>query len=270
MADSDTNTSTTEQSESTTKQSDPASSSSGESQMKSTVSPSMDSLPEKLKNKSPQEIAEMYVNLEKTVGTQSKEVSEVRKMKQDMEIVLKAIYQDPELYRKVERNIQKMTSGDSSLQDENGSRRGNGEAKDSDQGDDDIRASQQNIVIGEFEKKFKLTDLSKEKRQELNQKIALELQEIVDPGGNKPLNKVLKSVRLDQLPKLLEKAYYLAHKDSLFDKGSSAQDLASIGSMSSSSGKSDNKLGLTEREVDVARKLGISPEKYAANKKKSE
>jgi hypothetical protein len=251
---------------------DPASSSTGQSsQSNSTSSPLTSSLPEKLKGKSVNEIADMYVNLEKTMGESSKEVSEVRKMKKDMEVVLQAIYQDPEVYRKVERRIKEMQNG-GSLSEEGETSKGNGEATNSDQGNkvDDVRLSQQNIVINEFEKKFKLNDLSAEKRQEINRKIATELSEMVDPGGKKPLNQVLNSVRLDQLPKILEKAYWLAHKDSLLDHGSSAQDLASIGSMSSSNGKSDNKHGLTEREVQIAQKLGVSPEKYAANKKKSE
>ena len=75
-------------------------------------------------------------------------------------------------------------------------------------------------------------------------------------------------IDISVLPKYLEKAYWLVHKDMLVDKGALPDDLASIGGLdaSISTRKSDDST-LTEEERKIAKKLGVSEEAYLQNKK---
>ena len=99
-------------------------------------------------------------------------------------------------------------------------------------------------------------------------KVSSELAEMLDPGGKKTIAQVISETSLSRLPKMLENAYFLAHKDSLVDKGKIDPDYASIGSIAtSSSGKSDPINSLTDRERQIAEKLGVKPEKYLERKK---
>lgn len=236
--------------------------SSGETNKKPSEAPSQ--LPPSLQGKSPEEIAQMYVGLEKKLGEQSKEVGEVRKLKQDMDIVLEVLYKNPHLYKQVEKEIIEMSGGKVDKKTE-----GDGEDKKSDDSVAELRKSEQNRVISEFETQFKIKDLSKEKRSELNAQIARELVELRDPEGKKTVKQVLDEIPVSQLGKYLEKSFWLARKSLLTDESSKVteEDLSSIGSLSASTSKSDSKYGLTESELKTAEKLGVDPEKYAKQKK---
>lgn len=248
--------------------SDPGSSSPGQSQQKpSTEAPSQTNIPENLRGKTPEQLAEMYTNLEKKIGEQSSEVSTVRKMKQDMDIVLQAIWSDPETYRKVERKVAELQGG-ALPETRTPSGEGDGEAgKAPKKENSDVRIAEQNRAISEFETKFKLTELPTDKRSDLNKKIANELVELVDPGGKKSVSQVIAETPVHLLPKFLEKAYWLAQKDALLSGGTSLQDFASIGGIPSSSGKSESEDALTEHELKVAQSLRVDPKKYAQSKK---
>ena len=88
-----------------------------------------------------------------------------------------------------------------------------------------------------------------------------------DFAGHTNVNELIKETPVNQLGKFLEKAYWLAVKDSFVDQGSSL-DITSIGGLTASSGKTDTSHGLSDRETKVAQNLGMSPEDYAKNKKK--
>lgn len=215
-------------------------------------------LPEKFQGKSPDEIVQMYTELEKKFGEHSKEVKDARQYLQERAVINEVLAEDKELYSMFESRLKKKYAP---------STESDGEVK-SDPVVTDLRRSEENRIIGDFQKNLGIADLSAEKRTEVMKKVSNELAEMVDPGGKKSLGQILSEQSLSRLPKLLENAYFLAHKDSLFDKGKQDPDLASIGSIATgSSGKSDPINSLTDREREIAGKLGVKPEKYLERKK---
>lgn len=247
-----------------TQTSDPGSSSPGQSQTATSTEAPSQELPDNFKGKSAVEIASMYQNLEKKLGEQSKEVADVRKLKGDMDQVLQVLWKNPELFQQVERELLR-SQGHELPEVRDPKKKGDGEAKSD--GNDDIRNEAQTRVIASFEQQFKIQELPTDKRKELNKRIATEFAELRDPSGNKPVSQLIKETPVDQLGKLLEKAYWLAVKESFVERGNNV-DIASISTMSASSGKTDETHGLSDREAQVARNLGMTPEEYAKYKKK--
>lgn len=227
-------------------------------------------LPEKFQGKSAEEIAKSYVELEKKYGAHSKELEEARKLKQERQVLEQAVARNPKLYKQLETEINKMY-GRQPAESKETSKEGSGEAGKTDPQVAELRRAEELRVISEFQRKYGLDKLEKDKREELMKKVSTQFAELRDPGGNKSMTQVLAETRLDQLPKFLENSYWLVNKESLVDKGSlPSQDTASIGSIpASSSGKSDES-GLTERERLVAEKLGINPDEYLKEKRQLE
>lgn len=218
----------------------------------------LSNLPEKLQGKTPEEIASMYTSLEKKFGEHSKEVKEARKWLEERAVINELLNEDKELYSAFEAKLTKKYQPNTES---------SGEAK-PDPVVTDLRRGEENRIIGEFRANLGIDKLDKEKQSEVMKKVSNELAEMLDPGGTKPISSILSSVSVSKLPKLLEKAYFLSHMDSLIDKGRLDPDMASIGSIAtSSSGKSDPIGTLTEREREIAQKLGVAPEKYLERKK---
>jgi hypothetical protein len=220
-------------------------------------------LPDKFKDKSVEEIVKSYGELERKLGEQGASLKELKQLKQDRDILAKAITSDQELYKKVEAAVLK----ESGQTDTKTGQDGDGEAGKTDPQVAELRRTAENRAINDFTAKHGLNDLEPEKRKETMKKVGQALSEMVDPGGTKNTAEIMSSIRLDKLPAFLENAYVIAHKDAYMDKGSSqTQDTASIGRMSSS-GKSGKPVdGLTDRERAVSEKLGIKPEEYAKQK----
>ncbi len=243
--------------QSETPKNDPAPSTAGQSNP-STQEPV--SLPEKFKGKSAEDIAKAYIELESEHGKTTKQIAENKELRQNMEIVLSAIKSDPALLKNVSDKVDEIQG----IKPRAGAANDGGAQPTK---VDDVRLSEQNRTISEFEKTYKLDQLPAEKRSQANQAITRNLAELLDPTGEKPLAQTLNEVRLDKLPQLLEKAFWLANKDALVDKGPLSAEFGSIGSMSSNGGKAGDQNNLTEIELKTAKKLGISPEKYASKKK---
>jgi hypothetical protein len=170
----------------------------------------------------------------------------------------------------LEREINTMY-GRQPAEEKETSKEGSGEAGKLDPHVAELRRAEELRVISEFQRKFGLDKLEKDKREELMKKVSTQFADLRDPGGNKPMTQVLAETRLDQLPKFLENSYWLVNKDSLVDRGKLPhQDTASIGSIpASSSGKSEE-TSLTERERNVAQKLGVNPDEYLKSKQQIE
>lgn len=220
-------------------------------------------LPEKLQGKSPQEVAKMYLQLEKKFGEHSKEVEDARQYLKERDILDQAVTRNPELFKMLEKEI-------NTLRGSQKTEEGSGEAGKVDPQVADLRRAEENRVITDFQQKFAIDKLPSDERQDLMKKISTQFADLVDPGGRKSISQVLTETKLNQLPKLLENSYWLCKKESLMDQGKLPdQDLASIGGISSSSsGKSGTEGGLTERERDIALKLGVEPDKYLKQKQK--
>jgi hypothetical protein len=258
----------------------PASGDAGEAESKPTEAPSQ-SLPDSLKDKSPDEISKMYINLEKKMGEQSGEVESARKLKEQTETLLRAVWSDPDLYRQVETGIQKYVSG-GSIPDTRqkakkpDDKKGDGEDKGLKEVNPeitDLRKAEENRVLNDFFGKFGYNNLEQKAREEKYSKLAVSLAELVDPKGKRPIKEILSSIPLTKLPQFLENAHFIAHKEELVEQGKRSAILsqrensaASIGSLAaSSSGKSDG-VTLSKSERETAQKMGISEEKYALRK----
>jgi len=234
-------------------------------------------LPDKFKDKSPQEIAEMYVNLEKKLGETSTEVEEARKLKEQTDVLLRSIYSDPDVYRSVESAVERYQSGDT-LPDnrKKGDNSNKGDEEDTTEGNSDvveIKMAEQNRILNEFYLKNGYNDLEGKERQDKLAKLAVTLAELADPGGKKPIKQILSEIPLTKLPFFLENANYLSNKEEIL-KGEREAGLASnienqsasIGSFSATGGKPNSGVTLTSREREIARKMGIPEEVYAKRK----
>lgn len=136
----------------------------------------------------------------------------------------------------------------------------------------DLRNSQVNQIVAQFEDKYQLNKLDSEKRKEMNTKIGVMLGEMLDPMGNKTYNQILNDVSLAKLPKYLDNAYFLATKDELIENArnighqqASEGATGIIGSIPSGS-ISENEINLTPKEKQVAQGMGVSEENYLKRK----
>ncbi len=247
----------------------------GDGQGGKTVEPL--NLPEKFKGKSPDEIAKAYIELESKMGEQSKTVEEANKLKEQTDTLLRAIWADPDLYRKVEEGVKKFVGGGKLPEDPNKNPldKGNEEVDKPNPQLNELRVAEESRVLNEFFSKYGYTTLDEKTRKEAYTRLSLGLADMVDPGGNRPIKEILSTIPLTKLPRYLENAHFLVNKDSIlanarkpasFDQRSN--DSATIGSFSASSGQPRQTVELTNHEREVAQKLGISEDKYA--KKKAE
>jgi phage I-like protein len=142
-----------------------------------------------------------------------------------------------------------------------------------DDGVTELKRAEENRVLNEFFQKHGYSNLDEATRKEKYAQLALSLAEMVDPGGKRPIKEVLSSIPISKLPKFLENAHVIANKKELYEQGKreamlSAEENAnaSIGSFPSSSGDRETGVRLSNRERDVARKMGVSEEEYAKMK----
>jgi hypothetical protein len=223
-----------------------------------------DNLPEKFKGKTAEDIAKSYLELEKTLGTHTNEVSEVRGKLEQWEKLGQVLEANPELYKQVESEIDKLSGKktDTTVNDQVS------------QDVKDTKLATENQIINGFEQRYNIHHLVPEKRQDLQKKIGQELAEMLDPGGKKTVKQVIDSIPLTRLPNYLEKAYRLAtindkeeqiRANTLIEARQNSE--ASFGSMSSASLR-QSKGELTDQEKGIAKKMGISEEKYLAQKLK--
>jgi len=234
-------------------------------------------LPEKLKGKSGDEITKMYLELERKAGEQSASVSEAKQLKEQMDVMLRAVWSDPELYRQVEHGINKYLSGEGVPDTRGKTKRpvGDEEAKGTEVSPEvaDLRKATENRILDEFRHEYGYDTLSGKDNQEKFTKTAVVLAEILDPSGKKSVPQIVKGIPLNQLPKYLRYAHRIAHFDNIGEQAKRSalasqeeNKAASIGSFAASSGKTKGAIQLSDHERKVARKMGIPEEEYAKQK----
>jgi len=233
-------------------------------------------LPEKFQGKTPADIAKAYDELEKKLGEQSRTVEEARALQEQTDTLVKAIYSDPDLYRKVEQGVKRYTSGET-LPDERSNPADKGdEARKSPKVDpiiSDLKLVEENRIINKFMSDYGYTGLDEKTRKDSYAKLATTLAEIVDPGGKRPMQEVLSSIPLPKLGKYLENAHFIANKEAIIAHERQAAMLrgeenksGAIGSFAAASPARGQGITLTNQERDIARKMGISEEKYLSKK----
>lgn len=226
----------------------------------STETQPTEDLPEKFKGKTATDIAKSYLELEKKIGKRSEDENKVRSQLQQWEKLGQVLESDPELYKQVEAAVTRL-SGKKTDTTEN----------DQASGIKDIRLTQENSIVNEFERDFGINNLSTDKREALHKSIAQELADMLDPGGKKTVREVLDSIPLPRLRNYLDKAYKLASSNDREEKArleafveAKQNREASFGTFPSSSVARQGQL--TEEERKVAKRMGISEEDYLKNK----
>lgn len=205
-------------------------------------------VPEKFKDKSPEEIVKAYDELSKTIGKQGEELGKTRKEKEELDKqinnlnkLVQIIESDPSLFAAVEAKIKGTPAQEAPVRD-------------------DVRESVTANVFKEFEKNFKIDILPDERAKDLRAKVGNEIMSLT--------GKKIEDIPLSDLPILLEKGYRLATMD---DKEEQARLQGMIearqnkeGEFGSipSSGVNAQQKSLTPDEQRVARRLGISDEDY--------
>lgn len=217
----------------------------------------------KFEGKSPEELAKAYVELEKKLGEQSQELGESRKYREQVDVVLQAIWADKDIYNSVDKKIRELRGAP--IQTDTNTNEGKPEPQSN---DTDTRKALETQIIDQFEKKFGLDQMESQKRRDMHTKIGTALAEMLDPGGTKTYQEILNDVSLARLPKYLDNAYFLANREELQKSitQSKENEAGAIGSIPSSSGRTSD-LTLSASERDVAEKMGVTEEKYLERKK---
>lgn len=216
-----------------------------------------DTLPEKFKGKSAEDIAKAYLELEKKHGEIAAKVGSSEKQLEDWNALGKVIAGNPELRKSVEDEIAKISGKKEDPKDPKAPA-----------GDSETRKATEDLIINNFETAHGLASLTEEKKVEINGKIAKELRDMLDPTGTKSNAEVFNSIPPSRLNVYLEKAYKLAiigddvesaRNQAYIDARQNA--LATMGSMPSS-GANRSSVELTPGQREAARRMNISEEDY--------
>lgn len=252
----------------------PDNGSSGKADDKSTQAPL--NLPEKLKGKTAEQIAEMYVEAEKKIGEQSTTVAEARKIREDNEVMLRAIWSDPETLKKVEGAIKTYVSGKSGEPDPEERKKGADEKDKPSVPPEvaEVRMAQETQIMNEFYSKYGYDKLEGDEKASKFKELGSALAEIVDPGGKKPVRQILSEISLSRLPKFLEYAHFISRRKDYEDriKSSLSEEEnrgGEFGTFSSSSVRGGGQtVTLTKKERETAKNMGVSEEEYLKQKVK--
>jgi hypothetical protein len=229
-----------------------------------------DQLPEKFKGKTASEIAQSYLELEKQVGKHTTEVQQTKAEAQKAQTQLqqwealgKVIQANPALYYQIEGEIKKLGNRQPSQQPTDPS------VQRTEKDLTDVKLAAQNQIFEKFESKFGIDGLATEDANNLKARIGKELTEMT---GAKDTASAIASLPLDRLPVFLDKAYRLATDSDDQERSrlkgmleAKRNNQAAFGNVPSSS-ISNNNQGLSPEEKNVAKRLGISEEKYLKNK----
>ncbi len=241
-------------------------------------------LPEQYKGKTAEELAKMHMEAEKKMGEQSQEVAEARKKvddalklqtdavqaRQTLQELTELIYADPERIKAVEAWYTKKT-GKSVDQKPNGQASpsdGSASLSQTSPQVEDTRRALQDQIFDEFYGKHGIDKLPLKEKQEALQKISSEFADLFDSTGRMSISQIVSQRPLVSLRKDLEKAYRLSsiNESSQGVDAQNENDQAAIGSLAGKTIREDQ-MKLTVAEEEMAKKLGISPEKYLERKK---
>lgn len=240
-------------------------------------------LPEQYKGKSAEELAKMHMEAEKKLGEQSNEVAEARKKvdeamklqtdavqaRQTLQELTELIYADPDRIKTIEDWYAK--KGQSAGQQQQGGKspsEGSSPSSQTSPQVEDTRRALQDQIFDEFYAKTGINKLPTKEKQEALQKISSEFADLFDTTGKMSISQIVANRPLASLRKDLDKAYRLSGI-SESSQGADAQgmnDQATIGSLAGKTIREDE-LKLSAQEEQMAKNLGITPEKYLERKK---
>jgi len=214
--------------------------------------------------------------LNQKIGELSSKVKDYDDYKKRVEPILNAIYSDPEAYEKVNKSYQKLMGV--KVEDDDDKPEDKNKPPKVDNPAVKIESDNRNALISQAVKSWESTNgidkLTVEDKSTLNNKVLTELKSMLDPmNTGKSGADLLAGVSVANVPGILEKAYYLATRTERESKIAEEalkkvqnEELGLIGSIPGGS-ITESDVKLTEKERGIARKQGISEEKYLANKK---
>lgn len=218
-----------------------------------------------------------YLKMAEDLGQYRKKAEDFDEFQKRVNPVLETLLSDPELYKEVVRKHNKrlgIAVDDDKSNDGKDDKGNPATPTPPNPKNDDTREALVNSITADFEKEFGLDKLAEDVRKEVNSKVIGELKDILDPNDNKTVVQVLQDVSLKKLRHYLEKAYYLATKDDQIKAAVEAgkaealgEGTGIIGTMPSGS-TTTQQTGLSAKEKEIARKMGVTEEKYLENKKK--
>ena len=240
-------------------------------------------LPEQYKGKSAEELAKMHMEAEKKLGEQSSEVAEARKKvdealklqtdaakaRETLQELTELIYADPERIKAVEAWYAKKTGQSAGQQQDgkNSSSDGSSPSSQTSPQVEDTRRALQDQIFDEFYAKRGIDKLPSKEKQEALQKISSEFADLFDPTGKMSISQIVSQRPLASLRRDLDKAYRLSGVGESLqsDNAQVENDQAAIGSLAGKTIR-ESEMKLTAQEEQMAKNLGISPEKYLARK----
>jgi hypothetical protein len=223
---------------------------------------------DKFEGKSAEEISTAYKALEAKLGEQSKEVGQTRTQlaemsntQQQLNYILQVIGSDPKLYQEVDKAVRKAANQQ-------------GAQTPTSFTSDDTRTALESQIINDFSARKGIVNLPVEEQKQVHTKVGAILLDLLDPGGKQTVPQVLSNVSLQKLPRLLDYAYTIVANPAMIEQAK-AQALAekesaeqgAIGGIASG-GDTTNEANLTREEREVAKKMGVSEEKWLEQKKK--
>jgi len=243
-------------------------------------SPQQAPLEDVYKGKTAQEIAQMHKSAETKLGEVSEELGGLRKRDQQVNVLLRAIYSNPELYNQVDSAVKKLTGTEvpsdgttPTPPSTEGSPKQTAQTPQPSPFELDARRAMEADKMNEFERKFGIDQLPPTERKNMHTKIGIALANMIDPGGNKSYQEIVNGISISKLPMFLENAYFIANRDNLVPREKldaiyqrNANNSAAIGGIPSS-GTTPSEVSLSPEEKETARKMNIPEDKYLQRKK---
>ena len=197
--------------------------------------------------------------------------TDAAKARETLQELTELIYADPERVKAVENWY--MAKGQPANQSSNGQAAPSGNQQPSTQSQplvDDTRRALQDQIFDEFYAKTGIDKLPTKEKQEALQKVSSEFADMFDPSGKKTISQIVQERPLASLRRDLDRAYRLTGVGKQVEDQQSAlaqeqNNQAAIGSLSGASIREDQ-VRLTQAEEQMAKNLGIAPEKYLKRK----
>lgn len=224
-------------------------------------------LPEKFKGKSAEDIAKSYQELEQKFSQATQETQLTKKQLADLKALEQFIDGDPESLAFLKQRIQGTKKQVPAQQTQQVDSRYDQLQQDL----VDTKLATQATIFEKFEGKYGLN--SEGVDGEIKKKIGETIKQMVAPKSPKAPTEIIANLPLDVLPMYLENAYKLVtaddQKEAVRRKALAQARMNSDASFSSTPSGSirQNSQTLSPKEKDVAKKLGVSEEKYLAQKK---
>lgn len=223
---------------------------------------------DKVTGKTQEQLIEMYGQLSQKLGEMSASEKQKSEVLKKVNVILAAIGKSPEREKMVKAWIDEFGTGD----DGEG---GEDDKKKIDPALMDVRKSQENEIVGNFESRYGIDKLPEEQRKEMQGRIGNALWDLVDPRGEyKTYQEMLDSIPLQKLDRMMENAYWIANRDKISSELREAQEskrkadqMGAIGGLSSASIGGEEEIELTTEELRAAKSMKVTPEKYKERKR---